>query len=97
MYNTKPTYAGPRFNSSNPIPFFAVFISFCQANGCGTPLKTHSGKVEDLKPLSATQHAELAEMDTPSRASVAATMRARTPQARKKKGRGPDHPPVPDE
>ena len=103
MYNSTKqnnNYAGPRFNSSNPIPFFALFISFCQANGCGTPLKTHSGKVEDLTPLSDTEHVELAEMGTPSRASVAATMRARTPQAKKryKKGeRPPDHPPAPDE
>ena len=75
MYNSTKqnnNYAGPRFNSSNPIPFFALFISFCQANGCGTPLKAHSGKVEDLTPLNDTEHVELAEMGTPSRASVAA-------------------------
>ena len=96
MYNSTKqnnNYAGPRFNSSNQIPFFALSISFCQANGCGTPLKTSSGKVADTKPLNDTEHAELAEMGTPSRASVAATMRARTPRAKKKKS----DPPVPDE
>ena len=75
MYNSTKqnnNYAGPRFNSSNPIPFFALFISFCQANGCGTLLKTSSGKVADVKPLNTTEHAELAEMGTPSRASATA-------------------------
>ena len=99
MNNTKTTtYTGPRFNSSNPIPFFALFVSFCQSNGCGMPLSSSSGRIADIKPLEATEHAEMADTDTPSRASAAAMLRARTPQQRKKKqGRGPDQPPAPDE
>ena len=82
-----------KFNSLNPLLFFAQFIGLCNAEKCGKPLATTTGSIDDICGLDETEYPEQAQAPTPTRAQVAAELRRtssahRTPRPGGHRGRG---------